>query len=156
MKCGWLKYYNVYINHDPVVTLTYFMARSTLVVNAFEWGKLLKCHFKWKSCRKWAVGLNLNDSEKKMASSAPALGLNTIIFKYVYWYMKQISGERLQDHWSSGFETWHEASGNGALQSLYKSWPLDDFDLFHGKVNLGLPCIWMGKNRKMSFNGKKN
>ena len=33
------------------------------------------------------------------ASSAPALGLNTIIFKYVYWYM--ISGERLQDHWSS-------------------------------------------------------
>ena len=39
------------------------------------------------------------------ASSAPALGLNTIIFKYVYWYMKQISGERLQDHWSSGFYT---------------------------------------------------
>ena len=37
------------------------------------------------------------------ASSAPALGLNTIIFKYVYWYMKRISGERLQDHWSSGF-----------------------------------------------------
>ena len=35
------------------------------------------------------------------ASSAPALGLNTIIFKYVYWYMKQTSGERLQDHWSS-------------------------------------------------------
>ena len=30
--------------------------------------------------------------------------LNTIIFKYVYWYMKQISGERLQDHWSSGFK----------------------------------------------------
>ena len=39
------------------------------------------------------------------ASSAPALGFNTIIFKYVYWYMKQISGERLQDHWSSGFVT---------------------------------------------------
>ena len=39
------------------------------------------------------------------ASSAPALGLNTIIFKYVYWYMKRISGERLQDHWSSGFVT---------------------------------------------------
>ena len=36
------------------------------------------------------------------ASSAPALGLNTIIFKYVYWYMKQISVERLQDRWSSG------------------------------------------------------
>ena len=36
------------------------------------------------------------------ASSAPALGLNTIIVKHVYWYMQQISGERLQDHWSSG------------------------------------------------------
>ena len=36
MKLGvmhpWLKYYNVYINHDPVMTLTKFMARSTLVV----------------------------------------------------------------------------------------------------------------------------
>ena len=28
----------------------------------------------------------------------------SIIFKYVYWYMKQISGERLQDHWSSDFQ----------------------------------------------------
>ena len=37
------------------------------------------------------------------ASSAPALGLNTIIFKDVYWYMQQISGERLQDHWSACF-----------------------------------------------------
>ena len=38
------------------------------------------------------------------ASSAPALELNTMInlFKHVYWYMQQISGERLQDHWSSG------------------------------------------------------
>ena len=38
------------------------------------------------------------------ASSAPALGLNTIIVKHVYWYMQQISGERLQDHWSSGLD----------------------------------------------------
>ena len=37
------------------------------------------------------------------ASSAPALGLKTIIFKHACWYMQQISGERLQDHWSSGF-----------------------------------------------------
>ena len=36
------------------------------------------------------------------ASSAPALELKSIIFKHVYWYMQQISGERLQDHWSSG------------------------------------------------------
>ena len=40
MKHRWLKYYNVYINHDPVVTLTYFMTRSTQVAYAFEWGKL--------------------------------------------------------------------------------------------------------------------
>ena len=38
------------------------------------------------------------------ASSAPALELNTIIFKHVYWYMQLISGERLQDHWSSGLK----------------------------------------------------
>ena len=42
------------------------------------------------------------------ASSASALGLNTIIFKYVYWHMKQISGERSQDHWSSGFSSQNE------------------------------------------------
>ena len=29
MKYQWLKRYNVYINHDPVMTLTYFTARST-------------------------------------------------------------------------------------------------------------------------------
>ena len=49
---------------------------------------------------------NIDYSEKEngpRASSAPALGLNTIIFKHVYWYMQQISGERLQDHWSSGY-----------------------------------------------------
>ena len=37
------------------------------------------------------------------ASSAPALGSNTIIFKHVFWYIQQISGGRLQDHWSSGY-----------------------------------------------------
>ena len=29
MKHLWLKHYNVYINHDPVMTLTCFTARST-------------------------------------------------------------------------------------------------------------------------------
>ena len=29
LKHRWLKYYNVYINNDPVVTLTYFTTRST-------------------------------------------------------------------------------------------------------------------------------
>ena len=28
MKHGWLKYYNVYINHDPVMTLTFFLQQG--------------------------------------------------------------------------------------------------------------------------------
>ena len=87
-----------------MITLTKFMARSTWVAYAFELGKLLKCHLKGKASRKLANGQNIEDSEKKengpRASSAPALELNTIIF--MYQYMQQISGERLQDHWSSG------------------------------------------------------
>ena len=70
-------------------------------------GKLLKCHLKEKSNRKLANGQNIEDSEKRKwpkGLSAPALELNTIIFKHVYWYMQLISGERLQDHWSSGLQ----------------------------------------------------
>ena len=44
----------------------------------------------------------LKKENGQRASSDPALGLNTIIFKHVYLYMQQILGERLQDHWSSG------------------------------------------------------
>ena len=32
---------------------------------------------------------------------------------------------------------------------FYKVYINHDLDLFYGKVNLGLPCIGMGKNRKM-------
>ena len=85
-------YSNVYINHDPVMTLTKFMARSTWVAYAFELGKLLN----------WQMDRILKILKKENGPSAPALELNTIIFKHVYWYMQQISGERLQDHWSSG------------------------------------------------------
>ena len=97
----------MYINHDPVMTLTKFMARSTWVACASELGKLLKCHLKEKANRKLANGQNIEDSEKRKwpkGLSAPALELNTIIFKHVYWYMQLISGERLQDHWSSGYD----------------------------------------------------
>ena len=91
----------MYINHDPVMTLTKFMARSTWVAHAFEWEKLLKCHLKGKASKKLANGQNIDYSEKRRASSAPALGLNTIIFKRLLVYAAD-SGERLQDHWSSG------------------------------------------------------
>ena len=69
-------------------------------------GITVKMSFEGKSQQEMANGQNIDYSEKEngtRASSAPALGLNTIIFKHVYWYMQQISGERLQDHWSSGF-----------------------------------------------------
>ena len=52
------------------------------------------------------------------ASSAPALELNTIIFKHVYWYMQQISGERLQDHWSSGI-TWQSLNTHVKIFLFY-------------------------------------
>ena len=71
--------------------------------------KLLKCHLKGKTYRKLANGVNGQDidySEERKngarASAAPLLGLFSIIFKHVY--IQQISGERLQDCWSSGFE----------------------------------------------------
>ena len=44
----WLKYSNVYINHDPVMTLTKFMARSTWVACASELGTV-KMSFEGKS-----------------------------------------------------------------------------------------------------------
>ena len=34
-----------YINDDPGLTLTYFMARSNLFSQPFEWEKLKKCIF---------------------------------------------------------------------------------------------------------------
>ena len=124
MKHLWLKYYNVYINHDPVMTLTQFMARSTWVDHVFKLGILLKCHLKGKASRKLASGQNIDYSENKeeygpRASSAPTLGLNTIIFKHVYWYMQQISGERLQDHWSSCCSC-KATSGTDLIQDFWK------------------------------------
>ena len=89
------------LNPDPVMTMTQLMARSTWVGHAFELGKQLKCHLKGKASRKLANGeilIILKKENDPRVSSAPALGLNTIIFKHVYWYMQQISGERLQNH----------------------------------------------------------
>ena len=72
-----------------MMTLTYFTTRSTLVANAFEWGKLLKSYLRLKSCRKWVVGLNVNDSEKNLTQGLiyPTPGqiymYITIIFKHL-------------------------------------------------------------------------
>ena len=36
-----------------------------------------------------SILISLKKENGPRASSAPALGLNTIIFKHVYWYMQQ-------------------------------------------------------------------
>ena len=56
--------YKVYINHDPMMTLISFTARSTKVAHAFEWGKLSIGHLKVKFLLKWANGQKICDSEK--------------------------------------------------------------------------------------------
>ena len=116
VKHLWLKYYNVYINHDPVMTLTQFMARSTWVDHAFKWGKLLKCHLKGKASRKLADEQNIDYSEKKRRKWPKGFICPCTGVKYhniqTYWYMQQISGERLQDHWSSCFRNWRRKQLN--------------------------------------------
>ena len=75
VKHGWLKYYNVYINHDPLMTLIQFMARSTWVAHAFEWGKLFMT-LKGKNSRKLANGQNIDYSEKKKIAQGLHLPLH--------------------------------------------------------------------------------
>ena len=66
-----------------------------------------------------AKGLNIDFSENEngpSASSAPLLGLFSIIFKHVYWYIQQISGERFLDHWSSDLFLAGEMSSMAVLE----------------------------------------
>ena len=60
---------------------------------------------KGKTSRKLANGQNIYDSENKIDSmgSSGIYMYMIIIVKQVYWYIFQISGERLQNHWSSGY-----------------------------------------------------
>ena len=63
------------------------------------------CRLKGKPCRILANGQDIDYYEKKMdprESSAPLLVFFSIICEHVYLYIQQISGERVQDHWSSG------------------------------------------------------
>ena len=73
------------------------------------------------------VYINSQGHMTKMA----AMAINSKTFKNLL----------LQNQKTYDFETWHEASGGGVLQNLYKSWPWDDNDLSYGKVNIGRPCI---------------
>ena len=106
VKHPWLQYYNKYIDHDPVMTLTKFMARSTWVAHAFEWEKLLKCHLKGKTSKKLANGQNIDYSEKRKWPKGflcPCTGVKYHNIQTCLLVCAADSGERLQDHWSSGF-----------------------------------------------------
>ena len=85
------------------MTLTKFMARSTWV--AFEWEKLLKCHLKGKASKKLANGQNIDYSEKRKWPKGficPCTGVKYHNIQTCLLVYAADSGERLQDHWSSG------------------------------------------------------
>ena len=68
-------------------------------------GEIVKCYLKGKTCSKLANGLNIYDLKKENDSkgcSDLALGLYNSIVKQLDWNISQVSGERLQDRWSSG------------------------------------------------------
>ena len=87
------------------MTLTKFMARSTWVAHAFEWGKLLKWHLKGKGSTKLANGQNIDYSEKRKRPKGficPCTGVKYHNIQTCLLVYAADSGERLQDHWSSG------------------------------------------------------
>ena len=59
-----MKLYKVYINHDP--GMTFLWQGQHRLSHAYEWGKVLKCHLKGKTCRKWANELEIEDSEQNL------------------------------------------------------------------------------------------
>ena len=81
------------------------MARSKWVAHAFEWEKLLKCHLKGKASKKLANGQNIDYSEKRKRPKGficPCTGVKYHNIQTCLLVYAADSGERLQDHWSSG------------------------------------------------------
>ena len=126
-----LKLYKVYINDDnPVLTLTYFTARSNWVAYSFEWGKLLQSHLMGKSCSKGLNLLNKYVNEKKLTPVACLPLPRGYIHVYDHRFQRSFSLKLLgqskpnfmwsQNRKSYDLETWHAASGTQALPSVYK------------------------------------
>ena len=94
--------YKVYIIHDPWMTLTYFTARSTQVILAFEWRKLSKCHLKGKTLWKWANGQNIYDSENMdlTGRSAPTPGQHVYYHNIQRSSMKPFGQSKPNGMWS--------------------------------------------------------
>ena len=71
------------------------------------WEKLLKCHMKGKASKKLANGQNIDYSEKRKRPKGficPCTGVKYHSIQPCLLVYAADSGERLQDHWSSGVE----------------------------------------------------
>ena len=67
--------------------------------------KLLKCHLKGKASKKLANGQNIDYSEKRKRHKGficPCTGVKYHNIQTCLLVYAADSGERLQDHWSSG------------------------------------------------------
>ena len=116
------------------MTLTKFMARSTWLAHAFEWEKLLKCHLKGKASRKLANAQNIDYSEKRKRPKGficPCTGVKYHNIQTCLLVYAADSGERLQDHWSSGWFS-HEAAH--LLKIVHLQSPHQHYNTFLVKV----------------------
>ena len=91
-----LEYYNAYINYDSMMTVTNFMAMS-----AFKLSLKGKLPGNGQKDRIFMI-LKIKFTRCVYPRSGHIYVYLTLTGKDVYWYISQISGERLQDHWSSG------------------------------------------------------
>ena len=129
------------------MTLTKFMARSTWVAHAFEWEKLLKCHLKGKTSKKLANGQNIDYSEKRKWPKGficPCTGVKYHKIQTCLLVYAADSGERLQDHWSSGLSCNILCTFSSytiymlSVQCLGQTNCLRLFMKFNGSVHFGL------------------
>ena len=136
------------------MTLTKFMARSTWVAHAFEWEKLLKCHLKGKASKKLANGQNIDYSEKRKRPKGficPCTGVKYHNIQTCLLVYAADSGERLQDHWSSGFsKSSFKSVGNIIPSKLYTEYAMS----FTLNLSLQL-CISKVDLRKIVTSGVK-
>ena len=71
-------------------------------------GKIVKMSFEGQNLQiigKWTKVLCFQKEIDSRGCSDSAMVLYTLYIqvKHIYWYTSRVSGERLQDHWSSGF-----------------------------------------------------
>ena len=86
-------------------------------------GKLLKCHLNGKTCSKLANGLKFYVFKKKLT---PGVALTQPwCYIHVYYHSSQTSllvyisasGERLEDHWSSGLNSFENNNNSNEIHA---------------------------------------